>query len=68
MQFDSLNYLFDLVNVLGYSIINITEVPEEGYASVNLSYLGTPYRLDVPDDKELILSIEDLNLIYDLMD
>ena len=68
MQFDSINDLFDLVNVLGYSVMDVTEVPEEGYASVTLSYLQTPYLQDIPEDKDLILNIDDLNLIYDLMD
>ena len=35
----------------GYEVVFITSYPKDNYVQIELSYLDTPYQVDVPEDK-----------------
>lgn len=43
----------------GYEVVDITPFKNDGYISLELSYLDTPYRVDVPENKHLFLNLNE---------
>ena len=55
---DTIDELKSLLNK-GYSVVDITEISQDNYITVECSYLNTPYLQDIPEDKVLFIKLSD---------